>query len=193
MLASAPVSEPPVTEPLLPALLPFVPLDALPRTGWILRGIAQPESVAGHIVNTCFVVLALGPRVVPALDIDRAVTLALLHDAPEALTGDLPRMVKDFLPAGAKAHAEERAARALLGPVSPFAHERWSEYDAGETREARFVKLCDRLQMGVRAVAYRQLGLRGLDDFEVTLRALECGEFAAAGALQSEILAALRA
>lgn len=188
MVASAPVSE-----PLLPALLPFVPLDALPRTGWILRGIAQPESVAGHIVNTCFVVLALGPRVKPALDVDRAVTLALLHDAPEALTGDLPRAVKELLPAGAKAQAEERAARTLLGPVAPFAHARWSEYHAGESREARFVKLCDRLQMGVRAVAYRQLGLRGLDDFLATLSALDCAEFPVAQGLQDEVLAALRA
>lgn len=188
MLASAPVSE-----PLLPALLPFVPLDALPRTGWILRGIAQPESVAGHVVNTCFVVLALGPRVTPPLDVDRALTLALLHDAPEALTGDLPRVVKDLLPAGAKALAEERAARTLLAPISPFAHARWSEYHAGETREARFVRVCDRLQMGVRAVAYRQLGLRGLDDFLATLDALDCGEFAIARELQSEIVTALRA
>lgn len=182
-----------MTPPLLPALLPFVPLDALPRTGWVLRGITPPESVAGHIVSTCFVVLALAPRVAPALDLDRAVTLAVLHDAPEALTGDLPRMVKDLLPPGAKAQAEERAAVTLLAPVSGVAHERWSEYHTGKSREARFVRVCDRLQMGVRAVAYRKLGLRGLDDFEQTLRELDCGEFAAARELQAEILAALRA
>lgn len=180
-----------MTRTQLDALLALVPLEGLPRTGWILRGIAQPENVAGHILNTCYVVLALGPSVAPRLDLDRAVTLATLHDAPEALTGDLPRMVKDLLPKGAKAEAEEKAAQALLGPLSSAALERWREYTEGATREARFVRLCDRLQMGVRAVAYRRLGLRGLDDFSAALEALECGEFTTAEGLRREIVAQL--
>lgn len=175
------------------ALLALVPLESLPRTGWILRNVPAPEPIAGHILNTCYVVLALGPRVAPALDVDRAVVLATLHDAPEALTGDLPRMVKTLLPDGAKAQAEERAAQELLGPFPPVALERWREFHEARTREARFVRVCDRLQMGVRAVAYRRLGLRGLDDFTVALTELDCGEFAPARELQSEIVAALRA
>ncbi|MBI5363839.1 MAG: HD domain-containing protein [Planctomycetes bacterium] len=182
----------PPTSPL-DALLALVPLESLPRTGWVLRGVAAPETIAGHILNTCYVVLALGPRVEPAIDVERAVVLATLHDAPEALTGDLPRMVKSMLPDGAKAQAEEHAARALLDPLPPSVLERWREYRDACTREARFVRVCDRLQMGVRAVAYRRLGLRGLDDFEVALRELDCGEFAPARALREEILAALRA
>ena len=55
--------------------------------------------------------------------VDRAVVLATLHDAPEALTGDLPRMVKALLPDGAKAQAEERAAKELLGAFPPVALE----------------------------------------------------------------------
>lgn len=182
-----------MTRTHLDALLTLVPLESLPRTGWILRGIVPPENVAGHILNTCFVVLALGPEVEPALDVDRAVTLATLHDAPEALTGDLPRMVKGLLPDGAKAAAEAKAARALLEPLSATALERWGEYQGGRTREARFVRVCDRLQMGVRAVAYRRLGLRGLDDFAQTLAELDCAEFAPAQRLCGAILAELRA
>lgn len=181
------------SSPTLDALLALVPLESLPRTGWVLRGVAAPETIAGHILNTCYVVLALGPRVEPAIDVDRAVVLATLHDAPEALTGDLPRVVKRMLPDGAKAQAEEHAARELLGGLPPIAFERWREYQAGSTREARFVRACDRLQMGVRAVAYRRLGLRGLDDFEAALAELDCGEFAPARELRAEILAALRA
>lgn len=175
----------------LNSLLELVPLESLPRTGWVLRGIAQPENVAGHVLGTCFVVLALAPRVTPPLDVDRAVSLAVLHDAPEALTGDLPRMVKGWLPDGAKAHAEEQIAARLLEPLSPHAHARWREYADGRTREARFVRACDRLQMGVRALAYRRLGLRGLDDFTAAIRALECGEFAPAEELRQELLAHL--
>lgn len=177
----------------LAALLPLVPLESLPRTGWILRGVASPESVAGHVLHTCYVVLALAPRVVPALDVDRAVTLATLHDAPEATTGDLPRGMKGFLPDGAKARAEERVADELLRPLSTLAHERWSEYHAGATREARFVRVCDRLQMGVRAVAYARAGVRGLEEFEAAMRELDCEEFEPARELRAELLAAFAA
>lgn len=186
-------SEVPLKPSTLSALLALVPLESLPRTGWILRNVPAPEPIAGHILNTCFVVLALGPRVEPALDVDRAVVLATLHDAPEALTGDLPRMVKALLPDGAKAQAEERAAKELLGPLPPLVLDRWREFHEGRTREARFVRVCDRLQMGVRAVAYHRLGLRGLDDFRVALEELDCGEFEPARALRDEIVAALKA
>lgn len=175
----------------LTSLLELVPLESLPRTGWVLRGITHPENVAGHVLGTAFVVLALAPRVTPPLDVDRAVCLAVLHDAPEALTGDLPRMVKGWLPDGAKAHAEQRIAEHLLEPLSPLAHERWREYADGGTREARFVRLCDRLQMGVRALAYRRLGLRGLDDFTQAMRELDCAEFAPADELRRELVARL--
>lgn len=179
------------TRDTLTSLLELVALESLPRTGWILRGISPPENVAGHVLGTCYVVLALAPRVAPALDVDRAVTLATLHDAPEALTGDLPRMLKGWLPDGAKAQAEERVAEHLLTPLSSYALERWREYAAGATREARFVRLCDRLQMGVRALAYRRLGLRGLDDFAQTVRELDCAEFAPALELRERLLAEL--
>lgn len=176
-------------EPLLPALLALLPLDQLPRTGWIQSGIADPESIAGHVVGTAFLVLALGPRIFPAIDVERALALAVVHDAPEALLGDLPRTGARLLPPGAKIEAEDKAARLLLAPLSDFALERFAEYRAAKTREARFVRLCDRLQLGVRAAAYHRLGVRGLEEFKATIEALDCAEFPPAEALRGEILA----
>lgn len=179
------------TSPILPALLALQPLHDLPRTGWILRGIAQPESIGDHVLSTCFLILALAPRVEPAIDAERALALAMVHDVPEALTGDLPRTASMLLPKGAKAEAEERAARMLLAPLSGFALERWQEYRDMSTREARFVRVCDRLQLGLRLVAYVREGRRGLNEFRDTIAALDCAEFAAAEQLKAEILAAL--
>jgi putative hydrolase of HD superfamily len=176
--------------PLLPALLALQPLHDLPRTGWILRGIAAPESVGDHVLSTAFVVLALGPRVEPALDVGRALALALLHDVPEALTGDLPRTAAALLPKGAKVAMEEAAARRLLAPLSAAALELWREQAAGTTREARFVRVCDRLQLGLRLVAYVRSGVRGLEEFRSTVAETDCGEFTAALELKTEILAA---
>lgn len=176
---------------LLEALLALQPLHDLPRTGWILRGVRDPESVGDHVLSTCFLVLAAGPRVAPAVDVERAVALALVHDAPEAAIGDLPRTAARLLPAGAKAAAEDRAAAELLGPLSDHARGLWDEVRAGVTREARFVKLCDRLQLGVRLVALERTGQRGLDDFRATVAGLDCAEFSVLAALRDEVLAAL--
>lgn len=176
---------------LLQALLALVPLDRLPRTGWLQRGVVVPESLAGHTVGVAHLALALAPRESPALAPDRVVALCLVHDAPEALTGDLPRSGSRHLPPGAKAQAEAAAARELLEPLHPLALERWREYAGGETREARFARLCDRLQLGVRLLAYLRAGQRGLDDFVATVRALDATEFPAAAAFHGELLAAL--
>jgi putative hydrolase of HD superfamily len=175
----------------LDALLALLPLERLPRTGWVLRGVGAPEPVAGHVLGTALVALALAPRVEPPLDVDRAVSLAVLHDAPEALSGDLPKRASQLLPEGAKAHMERAAARELLAPLSDAALERYEEYAAGETREARFVKLCDRLQLGLRLVAYVRAGERGLGEFRRGLEALDCSGFAPAAELRARLLEAL--
>jgi putative hydrolase of HD superfamily len=173
---------------VLPTLLALQPLEHIRRSGWVLRGIAEAETVAAHVHGACHVVLALGPRVRPEIDVERCLALLLVHDVPEALLGDLPHPAARLLPQGAKTQAEDAAALELLAPISPFALERFAEYRQQGTREARFAKLCDRLQMGVRLVGYRRLGVRGLEEFEATIAALDCSEFAPAEALRREIL-----
>jgi putative hydrolase of HD superfamily len=174
--------------PHLEALLPLLTLDRLPRTGWLVAGVPNPETVAAHSLGTALVVLALGPRVVPALAIDRAVSLAVLHDAPEALLTDLPRAAAECLPPGAKAAGERRAAERLLAPLSELAWQRFEEFRAQETREARFVRLCDQLHLGLRWLGYRREGARVPGGFRDGLARLECGEFAPCVELRAEIL-----
>jgi putative hydrolase of HD superfamily len=176
--------------PHLQALLPLLSLDRLPRTGWLVAGVPNPETIAAHSLGTALVVLALGPEVVPRLDVDRAAALAVLHDAPEALLTDLPRAAAECLPSGAKAAGERRAAELLLAPLSEHAWQRFEEFRAQETREARFVRLCDQLHLGLRWLGYRREGARVPGGFRNGLTALECAEFAPCAALRAEILAA---
>jgi len=177
----------------LDALLDLLALDRLPRTGWLLAGVPAPESVAAHSLGTCLVALALGPGVAPRLDVDRAVALAAVHDAPEAWLGDVPRRGAERLPPGAKRTAESAVAAELLGSLSETALERFREFAAGATREARFARLCDRLHLGLRLLGYARAGQRGLDDFARGLEALDCAEFAPCAELKRELLAALAA
>jgi len=175
--ASSHQSGPFAMQALLHALESLLSLEHLPRTGWIQHGIAPPEPLAGHILGVAYVALALAPRVDPPLDVDRVVALAVVHDAPEALTGDLSLKGSALLPEGAKEYAEERAARELFEPMNPTALARSVEFEAGETREARFAKLCDRLQLGLRLLVYVRGGHRGLGEFHSTVEALDCSEF----------------
>lgn len=175
----------------LEALCALLPLDRLPRTGWILRGVGSPESVAGHLAGTAYVALALAGDVDPPLDLGRVLAMALLHDAPEAVTGDLPRGASSALPDGAKAAMEDAVAADLVGALGSKALDHWNEYQTGDSREARFVHLCDKLQLGVQLVGYLRAGQRGLGEFVPAIAALDCGEFPSAARLQSEVLAAI--
>lgn len=177
----------------LDALVDLLALDRLPRTGWILAGVAAPESVAGHCLGTAHVALALLPSVSPALDAARTLAMALLHDAPEAGSGDLPRGAARHLPAGAKHAMEDALARELLGPLGPLAADAWEEYRARETREARFVALCDGLQMGVRALGYARAGWPGWRAFHGSFAALDAAEFPPVATLLRTVLAQLEA
>jgi putative hydrolase of HD superfamily len=183
--------------PLEP-LLKTLPLGDLPRTGWIQAGLGDVESVAAHSHSTALVVLALGDEVqrgrasagLPALDMDRAVALAVVHDLGEALLGDIPKSGAELMPPGAKAQAEKAAAEALGGALSPITLARWQEFASGKSPEARLAKLCDKLQMGLKAAGLVRRGARGLGDFRASLASLDCGEFPACSALQGQLLLA---
>jgi putative hydrolase of HD superfamily len=173
----------PMPSPRLSALLALQALEDLPRTGWIQHGIPDPERIAGHILGAQYLAISLSERVQPGLDLGRVLELLLVHDASASR----------LLPPGAKSSAEARAADELLAPLSPQARERFDEYAAASTREARFARLCDRLQLAVRLYGYCLRGRRGLEDFELGLRSLDASEFAPAEELLCELRSALRA
>ena len=177
----------------LDRLVDLLALDSLPRTGWILVGVPQPESVAGHSLGAALLALTLGPEVEPPLDVDRAAALCAVHDTPEAWLGDLPRPGASRLPDGAKHAAEQRIADDFLAPLSAALRDRVREYESRESREARFARLCDGLQLGLRLVGYRRAGQRGLDAFRATLERLDASEFAPCESFRRELLEALDA
>lgn len=177
--------------PRLQALLTLQALQDLPRTGWIQHGVAEPERIAGHILGAQYLALSLQESASQKLDLGHVLELLLVHDAPEAVLGDWPRGAARLLPAGAKAHAESGAADQVLGPLSARARECFREYAAGQTPEARFARLCDRLQLAVRLYAYRVRGQGGLEDFEKGLADLDASAFPAAQELLEEIRAKL--
>jgi 5'-deoxynucleotidase len=162
---------------LLDALLELQALDRVPRTGYSLRGIADPESVSEHAFHTTFLAWTLAAEE-PDLDRARVVELALVHDLAEVRTGDLPRTAARYLPDGAKAQAERAVVRDLLAPLGEGAEALVAEYQAAETPEARFVATCDKLQLLIKASVYESWGARALEELRANvLGALAGTEF----------------
>jgi putative hydrolases of HD superfamily len=153
-------------------------LKQLKRQGWIDRGVDQPESVADHSYRVALMTLVVGTRD-PDIDVERAVRLALVHDLPESLTGDITPF-DDRLNDGetdtadlfhslpeysqqadeAKTAAERVAIHDLTASLSDDLRDMlvdsWEEYEAAQTREARLVRQIDKLETWLQALEYRQ-------------------------------------
>src|SRR5947208_2374093 len=127
---------------LLDLLLELQALDRVPRSGYVLRGVAEPESVTEHSWHVLFLVWSLGARI-PGIDVARAVEIALVHDLAELRIGDLPRTSAHYFPAGAKREAEAAAMADVLAPLPARARELYAEYQAAATPEARLVQVLD--------------------------------------------------
>jgi putative hydrolase of HD superfamily len=173
---------------LLDLLLELETLDRIPRSGYLLRGVTDCESVAEHSYHLALIVRLLAARE-PGLDRSRAVELALVHDLAELRIGDLPRTGANYFAAGAKHGAERLASAEILAPADAELAARYEEYERGESREARFVRACDKLQLMVKVAVYQAWGQGALSEFWRNPENFPDQEFAAV----AETFASLRA
>src|SRR5687768_18593620 len=80
-------------EAIVDVMLGIDPMADLPRTGWLLRGVRPCESIADHSYGVAFVTMLLVDAVRAEdvnVDGELALRMALVHDTPEARTGDVP-------------------------------------------------------------------------------------------------------
>lgn len=143
----------------------FDRLASLPRTGWLLRGVADPESIAEH----SFGVAVVASLIVDDLrangetvDGERVLRMALVHDLAEAFTGDIPMPAKSDALRHALAEAEESTLAEHLNPAQLAL---WKEAETAHTLEARIVKAADKLQMLIKALTYEQQKRGALAEF----------------------------
>jgi putative hydrolase of HD superfamily len=160
------------SDALIDLLLESATLKRMPRTGWGTRGVAHVESVADHSYGVAFLALALvdwlnGADGAQPLDLEKALAIAVLHDAGEVRITDLPSSAAQLLPEGVKRQAELDAVEDLLVPLPAAERWRalWLEFEDGTSPEGRLIRDADKLEMMVQCLRYEQAGSRGLEEF----------------------------
>jgi putative hydrolase of HD superfamily len=146
-------------------------LKAVPRTGWLLCGVRDVESVAAHSFGVAFIAMLLADRAARrglAVRIERTLRMALLHDLTEARTGDLPATIKKYFSREALKAADERAAAEMLAGFDENYLEIWRDYEQRDSLEARLVKAADKLDLLLQAREYEKGGARGLHEFRAS-------------------------
>ena len=147
---------------LLDQLDALAPLGDLPRTGWVIRGCLPAETIAAHTLQVALLVAALCDALRAAggvIDGEKALRMAISHDAPEARTGDVPMPMKTAALARELALLEERIASEVL-PAGLASDWREAAVRAGGV-EAELVAAADKIQMLAQALRYERRGVAG--------------------------------
>jgi putative hydrolase of HD superfamily len=141
------------------------PLDRVPRAGYLLRGVADPESVAAHSHFMALLALILCEEHPDCFDRERALAMALIHDLSEARLMDIPMPCADAYMSEAKTHAEQAIIEDLFrGFPSRFA-ELHREFNEARTPEARLLRGVDKAQMMLKILSYEREHRGCLEEF----------------------------
>lgn len=146
------------SEAAIEALVRAYDLKDEVRTGWQLREVDNPESVAAHSWGISLLVVRFCP---PNIDRERALEIAAVHDVAEAEIGDIATRAEEGAQTVAPEEKERREREAMAGPLAGLGEDVeaiWEEYEARETPEARFVKDMDLLDTCLQALVYEREG-----------------------------------
>ncbi len=134
--------DPEQINPMVNLIFEAAMLKRTMRTGYAFLG-SGAENCAAHSFSTAFIAMLLG-KMVPGANIERLVLMALVHDLPEARTGDANAVHKLYVK-----RDEMRAFKDAVDGCF-FAQdliELYEEYEQGRTLEAMLARDADQIDM----------------------------------------------
>jgi len=135
-------------------------LAHLPRAGFHFLGGVQ-QSVAEHSFRAALIGFVLG-RLAEDVDTAHLVQLCLFHDLPEARTGDLNYVQRQYAVADTERALEDQTASLPFG-LEIAAYLR--EFEAGQTRASLLAHDADQLEMLLTLKEQADLGHRRAEDW----------------------------
>jgi putative hydrolases of HD superfamily len=141
------------------------PLDRIPRAGYLLRGVPEPESVSAHSHFMSVLALLFIEQYPGTWDGERLLAMALVHDLPEARLMDIAMPYADAYLRTAKAHAEQEIAEHLFEDIAPRLAQLHAEFAAAETPEAQLLRALDKAQMMIKVLCYEREHRGNLEEF----------------------------
>ncbi|MFP5320897.1 MAG: HD domain-containing protein [Acidimicrobiia bacterium] len=140
-------------------------LKSVERQSLVLDGLRR-ENSAEHSWHVAMLAVVLSDQAPADVDLARVVLLLLVHDVVEIDAGDTG--IYDDANRGSKEDRERAAADRLFGllpeDVGTTLREAWEEYEHGDSPEARFARVFDRiapflLNLGSGGINWRRWGV----------------------------------
>jgi putative hydrolase of HD superfamily len=114
------------------------------------------ESVAEHIYGTCMLAIAIQSEFEEAVDIEKVIMMLIIHELEEIEIGDLTPF--DKVSAEEKLTEGRKAVEKILGNL--LQKEKYlaltDEFNTNSTPEAKFAKMCDKLEAELQAKNYEE-------------------------------------
>lgn len=110
------------------------------------------DTSADHSWRVALMAFMLAEELKLDIDVLKAVKLALVHDLPEAINGDVDyRLIVSGEESVEKKYINELAAmekfkNTLSSPVGEELYDLWIEFEEKKTREAKFVNALDKME-----------------------------------------------
>jgi putative hydrolase of HD superfamily len=128
-------------------------LSKTPRSGYQFLGSGK-ESVAEHVLRTVFVGYVLC-KLDDSLDELRVLKMCVLHDLPEARTGDMNYVNKKYVDVDEEKAVQELTEELFFGEEIKVAIE---EFNRKETKEALIALDADQIALILQLKEYGDLG-----------------------------------
>ena len=132
-------------------------LKDIVRTGWKNWKVKREriESVAEHIFGTQMLAIAMKSEYNYDIDIEKVIYMLAIHELGEILIGDLTQFQ---ITKEEKIKREHEAVHKVLEGLldSKQIEDLFLEFDAKETKEAKFAYQCDKLECDIQCKLYDQ-------------------------------------
>jgi putative hydrolase of HD superfamily len=156
-------------------------LKETPRTGWVWRGVKNPETIADHTFGMAIIVWLLATK--KGLNVKRAIKIALSHDLCEVFAGDItPHLYYSRLSKNTKVRQKTLMKWARLTKAEKQKKEKikfkiekkgllklirnlpvkqrneifssWFDYERSVSKEGRFVNYLNRIETLIQSIEY---------------------------------------